>query len=371
MRALPITLLLCLLTSACSDSSNSSSPDLKTGRLTTSGVSGLTYRTATEEGQLNDAGEFTYRDGETISFWVGDLLLVEGVPAKDILTPLEFEGNARADLQIGGIENGLTTHKIPEVEITENNTTIRNLTRFLLVMNENLNDTGEQVVLTERNIEQFNVALQTVSDPIDFTVSEDAFALNTETETSPINQVIEQICFFSEESRLCEEPPTPEEIANTESKFNEDGSEREDLDEDFEYREDLQSLRDAIIESRRHLDDVNTDSIGNYLADQAENALNDIGSQFFLLDYAAELNEGDNETRIVELNSVELGFELDGFEVVSLNEEIVRIADINMAERQFSYFSLGTSGQETTILINFKRTGDYRWFRQNFRVIID
>ena len=65
-RSLLASATLAMMTTACSDSSSSSST--LTGQLMYSGLSNLTYKTATQEGKLDDAGTFKYLEGETVSF---------------------------------------------------------------------------------------------------------------------------------------------------------------------------------------------------------------------------------------------------------------------------------------------------------------
>jgi hypothetical protein len=60
------------------------------GYLTDSAVAGLTYTTATQSGTTGDNGAFTYEDGETITFSLGDITIGETVAAKEDMTPLDL-----------------------------------------------------------------------------------------------------------------------------------------------------------------------------------------------------------------------------------------------------------------------------------------
>ena len=75
-----------------SDSSPSSPPpELQTGVFTDSPVKGLYYETETQSGMTNELGEFTYIEGETITFKLGGSLL--GVSkAQGIITPFTLTG---------------------------------------------------------------------------------------------------------------------------------------------------------------------------------------------------------------------------------------------------------------------------------------
>ena len=66
--------------------------ELQTGVLMDNAVSGVTYVTATQNGQTNNLGEFQYIDGEMVTFSIGDIVLgtVEGVA---IVTPVQLTGS--------------------------------------------------------------------------------------------------------------------------------------------------------------------------------------------------------------------------------------------------------------------------------------
>ncbi len=66
--------------------------DLQTGVLMDDVVSGVTYVTATQNGETNNLGEFQYADGEIVTFSIGDIVLgaVEGAA---IVTPVQLTGS--------------------------------------------------------------------------------------------------------------------------------------------------------------------------------------------------------------------------------------------------------------------------------------
>ena len=119
---LPVCLLLCLLSSACnfsSDSSDSSARALGTTSSSSSGgtrsassssssggagsgaemtgtflaVEGLGYRTPSFSGLTDGSGTFRYRDGETVEFFLGGVALGEAIGAAE-LTPFDLAGAA-------------------------------------------------------------------------------------------------------------------------------------------------------------------------------------------------------------------------------------------------------------------------------------
>lgn len=59
------------------------------GRFTDIAIEGLFYSTGTQSGLTNSAGEFTYHDGETITFSIGSLVF-STVVAADRITPIEL-----------------------------------------------------------------------------------------------------------------------------------------------------------------------------------------------------------------------------------------------------------------------------------------
>jgi hypothetical protein len=75
-----------------SDSSpQTSPPEIHTGIFTDSPVKGLYYETETQSGLTNDAGEFTYVEGETITFKIGSTNL--GITkAQAVVTPFTLTG---------------------------------------------------------------------------------------------------------------------------------------------------------------------------------------------------------------------------------------------------------------------------------------
>ena len=82
--------LFVLALSACSGSS----PTALTGNFEDSAVSGLTYTTATQSGTTDSAGAFSYIEGETITFTLGDTTIGETVAAKSKMTPFDLVSNA-------------------------------------------------------------------------------------------------------------------------------------------------------------------------------------------------------------------------------------------------------------------------------------
>ena len=83
-------ILLSLTLVACSDDDGGTAPLLSTGAfIDSSPVEGLGYRTLTKNGKTNDAGEFQYDAGESITFSLGGFELPEVQAARQI-TPVDI-----------------------------------------------------------------------------------------------------------------------------------------------------------------------------------------------------------------------------------------------------------------------------------------
>ena len=92
-----IILLSILVLSACGggggdDSSSKTPPSTLSGVFIDAKVQGLRYETATVSGLTNSEGEFKYRDGEDIEFFLGNLSL--GLAkATELMTPYTLTGD--------------------------------------------------------------------------------------------------------------------------------------------------------------------------------------------------------------------------------------------------------------------------------------
>jgi YD repeat-containing protein len=82
--------LAAILLTACGGSSDGSSDGTNTGYFTDSAVGGLTYATASQSGVTDTSGAFKYKEGETITFSIGDVLIGQTVSATSDMTPLDL-----------------------------------------------------------------------------------------------------------------------------------------------------------------------------------------------------------------------------------------------------------------------------------------
>lgn len=365
-RSLLASATLAMMTTACSDSSSSSST--LTGQLMYSGLSNLTYKTATQEGKLDDAGTFKYLEGETVSFSLGNLQLVEDVPAREYISFLEFGVDERQDLDDGTVKDGVSTHTEAEVTVSKHNF-INNVSRFIYLMGDTVtsNSTGNApIVITDRTIEQINEYLLTAETPIDFHVPISEF----EAEGSPFNTLLKEVCFYPADFLECEVPPTQEEIDAKESKFGPNKELREDYDREQEYKEDLEAKRRIINSAVRTAAKKKTDQTAVAVQLDAQSIARDLGSQIYLTTYSGKYKEGDSAPRNIEIHSLKPNFTITDMEVFSFNERIAVIDGFDTAGKTVTFSPIGKLGEETTIVLNIKQQDDYRWYKKTFRVQI-
>ncbi len=91
-RALFGAFIVPLALTACGGGGGSDS-DVLTGQFVDAPVAGLQYHTASLSGETNANGEFSYRAGETVSFYVGDILIGQAAGASTI-SPFDLAGEA-------------------------------------------------------------------------------------------------------------------------------------------------------------------------------------------------------------------------------------------------------------------------------------
>lgn len=79
-----------LLFYGCSSSDDPPADTTLSGTFTTPVVKGLKYSTSSQSGTTDASGTFKYKDGEIISFYIGDIFVGQTY-AKNIITPLDLE----------------------------------------------------------------------------------------------------------------------------------------------------------------------------------------------------------------------------------------------------------------------------------------
>lgn len=354
----------------CLDGGGGSGGDgSKTGNITPTGISGLSYQTASRSGDTGDKGQYRYFPGETLTLSVGDLELASGVPVESVVTPLEFFTFEREALKIAGTsDEGLQSHRITEQQLIQTSAPVMNFTRFVLALNWRLRtDEGESIDIRKRVIEQLNAALPLISDPIDFSVPRGEFALDTDESLSPANQLLAEICFYPPGDELCEEPPTLQDIENAPPKPDNP----DDIDPDTEYSEDKRSKRERILKSIRTIDDVSVENAEAYLTRELDILTTRLGIRYYLNAYVADFPESDTAIKTVNVKKVAGTPNLANIEAISTRDQDVAVHSFGWQSASVDYFLLGESGGEAEILVNFKPSDTYRWVKKSLRVIIN
>jgi hypothetical protein len=98
-----ILTLLCSISfilTGCSSNNSATKPlaDLKTGVLLDSAVSNIRYRTTSQDSFTDTDGKFSYIDGETVIFSIGNTVFPE-VKAEGVITPMVLAGNSALNNQ--------------------------------------------------------------------------------------------------------------------------------------------------------------------------------------------------------------------------------------------------------------------------------
>jgi hypothetical protein len=370
LKTASFLLMSALLMVGCLDGDGSGGGDgSKAGKITPTGISGLSYQTASRSGTTGDKGQYRYFPGETLSLSVGNLELVTGVPVEPVVTPLEFFTFEREALKIAGTsDEGLQSHRITEQQLIESSDSVMNLTRFLLALNWRLRTNNDEgVEIRQRVIEQLNAALPLISDPIDFTVSRGEFAFENDDTLSPANQLLAEICFYPPGDELCEDPPTQEMIDNALPR----PEDPEDRVEDVEYSEDLQSKRDRILKSIRTIDDADVETAVSYLTRELDILTTQLGIRYYLNEFVADFPQSDTSIKTVNVRKIAGTPELADIEAISTRDQDVAVHSFGWQSASVDYFLVGDSGSEAEILVNFKPSDTYRWVKKSLRVIVN
>ena len=362
-------LIPALLISGCSGGSGGGGDGSRVGQITPTGISGLTYETASQRGTTGDQGQYRFFTGERLALWVGDLQLASDVPVEPVVTPLEFFTAERELLKIAGTtDEGLQSHRITEQQLIEASDPLMNLGRLLLALNWQLSiSEGAGVEIRERVIEQINTALPNLSEPIEFNIPRDEFAFDDEGILSPANQLLAEICFAPPEDELCQEPPTQEEIDNAPPR----PEDPDDRDEDIEFREDLESRRDRILQAIRTIEDVDPGTVAIWLTRELDILSTDLGIRYFLDDFVKNIPASDTSIKTVRIRKIADEPDLADIEAISTNDQGVAVHSFSRQLATAEYFVAGESGDEAEILVNFKPSDTYRWVRKSLRVVVE
>lgn len=373
LKTVSFLLMSALLMAGCmgEDGGSGGGDGSKAGKITPTGISGLSYQTASRNGTTGDKGQYRYFPGETLSLSVGDLELVTGVPVEPVVTPLEFFTFEREALKIAGTsDEGLQSHRITEQQLIQSSDSVMNLTRFLMTLNWiRRTNNGERIEIRERIIEQLNAALPLISDPIDFSVSRGEFAFEDEDmdTLSPANQLLAEICFYPPDSELCEDPPSQEMIDNAPPR----PEDPDDRVEGVEYSEDRRAKRDRILKSIRTIDDADVETAESYLTRELDILTTQLGIRYYLNEFVADFPQSDTSIKTVNIRKIAGTPQLANIEAISTRDQDVAVHSFGWQSASVDYFLAGDSGGEAEILVNFKPNETYRWVKKSLRVIIN
>lgn len=371
LKTASFLLMSSLLLAGClhEDDDSGSSDGSREGKITPTGISGLTYQTASRNGTTGGKGEYRYYPGETLRLSVGDLELASGVPVEPVVTPLEFFAIEREALTIPGTtEEGLHSHRLREQQLIEDSAPVINLTRFLMALNWRLStQNGRGIDIRKRVIDQLNVALTEISDPIDFSVTRSEFALENDETLSSANQLLAKICFYPPEDELCEDPPTQELIDSAPARPDDP----DDRDPDTEYSEDLEAKRERILNSIRSIDSVDTEDAEAYLTRELDILTTQLGIRYYLTEFVADFPASDKSIKTVDVKKIAGTPDLADIEAISTRDQDVAVNSFGWQSATVDYYLVGDSGGEAEILVNFRPSDTYRWVKKSLRVVIN
>ncbi|MBR9869622.1 MAG: organic solvent ABC transporter permease [Gammaproteobacteria bacterium] len=367
LRRLLLPLSAALVLSACSDGGGSGSDDTLTGQIQSHGISGLTYRTRSREGTTDAQGTFRYYPGETLTLKVGALPIADTVPAKEFVSLLDFQPELRMALETSKVDSqNLIDHALTESTLL-NNQELLNRTRFLMALNWTEVIQGDEGIdIRPRVIDQLNAALNDPELPsaVDFSIPSADF----EAQDSAANLLLANICFHEKGDQLCEKPPTPAEIESAPERPEND----DEIDPNVTYKQDLESLRERILQSVRSIEDIDAQGAKEYLIKELAGITNAIGRQYYLSDHVASHAASDTTLKSISISKVggDIGLTKNGVEAISTRPQDVAVHTWSWQEAEVEYFVDGSAGGESEILINFKPENDYRWIRKSLRVLI-
>lgn len=364
---LSLTLMITLVISGCFGGSGSGRDDTSIGRVNYNGFSGLTYTTASQTGTTSKQGEFHYYPGETLKLKVGDLLVAEGVPAREYVTPLEFFTSLRASLTNSSVnDQGLSTHTDTEQKVLDD-VSLTNLVRFLISLNWTVNALeGQGIDIRARVIQQLNAKLPELTAPVDFNVGAVEFTATGKT-PSPANQLLAAICFYPKDHELCEAPPTQADIDTApERPENED-----EWMPDTQYKQDLIEKRTRIIESVRSMDDIDAEDARTYMTRELKQIGARVANRFLLSPSEVSHPASDTSLKTLEIRRIGGNAQVADLEAISLRPQEVVVHATNRQAAEVEYFIAGDAGGESELIVNFRPVNTYRWVQKTLRVIID
>jgi len=142
----------------CSSSEEPAGDQTLTGEFNSPTVKGLKYSTSSRSGTTDANGQFEYKDGEVVSFYIGEIFVGQAY-GRNVLTPLDL-----ADVAVSN--KSATSQRA--LNISDNRAI--NLFNLLLSLDGN-GDASDGIEITAETIAQtVSVSLQLDLPPADFIV---------------------------------------------------------------------------------------------------------------------------------------------------------------------------------------------------------
>lgn len=116
----------------------------ETGIFIDSQVSGLKYTTETKSGVTDENGKFEYLEGETVTFYVGDIIIGSGI-AKENMSPIDIASTTNPDI---------------------NSIEVKNISAFLQSL-DNDNDPSNGIEITAATVNAITVSSIDFMQPIE------------------------------------------------------------------------------------------------------------------------------------------------------------------------------------------------------------
>ncbi len=328
---------LALMVTACGGGGDSGDGDsgAKTGHLTFDGIAGVSYRTASKSGVTDKYGRFKYEEGETISFYLGDIVFAEDIPAKPYLTIIDFDPDLVEIIDQGDDLRGLTDHS-PLVEDAAEVRHIVNMTRLLYGMNyppSNQPDNEADIVIPKEAREA--IENYTFASPIDFDQDVGDFG-DPDFPDDPEIKLINDICLELNKS---------------------------------------QCRNNSVVVM------PSSDQAQAFGINQSELITDDIASKMFLSPRILEINASDTKVYNINISAIGISLNITDLEVKTTDElpdsegnfpdtprTVAGVQYASANSKNFGVYAAGEAGQETSVVANIKLAGDYRWFKKTLRI---
>ena len=326
------------------------------------GVQGVHYETATQSGTTDNRGTYKYYPGETITFTIGDLVLAKDIPAKPYLSPLDFFAYSRQALQSPSTDKyGLLSQR-PIVDNLSASGEANDVMRFLVSLDQDSTVTnGNPITITQRTIDQINSCISGSSNCVEPFKSDIDSYLNSHPNVSTIDyptlynqgfvdDLLKSVCFYPAGDYRC----APIQPVDPNSSTAEQQKQRE------------------INNAHRKLENFSADSAKKLLQTDTQNYDSSVAVNYYLSPDAIDLPASNKRIQTVKLLKSAGKPNLESLQAISQNSIAVAIQSYSQQTNSVQYFvtDQGQAGNVATLILDFKPTGDYRWYEKTLRVVL-